>query len=151
MPSPPRGPAKAKVLQVKAIGEKIPANCRASVQLCTSTPYRDSVMPEMLISQRPYFTWPLPVLNYLALATCCSPQKPRADLRAGGCCLPQLMGTKSPLLTHKEKKKNPTALKQPRGALACLKVLYPAASSSQPRQADLEDRQILKHKELPGS
>lgn len=158
MPSPPRGPAKAKV---KATGEKIPVTCRASVQLSNSTPHPDPVKPEMLIPQRPYFTWHLPVLTFWCLPFAAQPKCPVLTMRAGGHCLPQLVGTKSPLLTlkHKEKEKNPTAFTQPRGALACLKVLCPAASSSQPRHADLEyrqtdrrtDRQTLKHKKLPGS
>lgn len=155
----PRVLAKAKVLQVKVTGyptgkaEEIPVTCRASVQLCNSTPHPDPVKAEMLIPQTPYFTWHLPVLTYLLFAICCSAQMPCAD-REGRHTLP------SPAHGHKvfttdsqtqREEKNPTAFTWPRGALACLKVLHPAASSSQPRQAELEDRQTLKHKMLPGS
>lgn len=156
MPFSPRVLAKAKVLQVKATGyptgkaEEIPVTCRASVQLGNSTPHPDPVKAEVLIPQTPYFTWHLPVLTYLVFAICCSAQMPHAD-REGRHTLPS---PKSTLLTdkHEEKKKKiPTAFTWPRGAVACSKVLCPAGSSSQPRQAELEDRQSLKHMMLPGS
>lgn len=57
------------------------------MQLCNSTPHRDPVKPEMLISQRPYFTQHLPVLTFLVFAICCSAQAPRAD-REGRRMLP---------------------------------------------------------------
>lgn len=100
MPFSPRVLLKAKVLQVKATGyltgkaEEIPVTCRASVQLCNSTPHPDPVKPEMLIPQAPYFIWHLLVLTDLVFAICCSAQMPRAD-REGRRTLP------SPARGHK--------------------------------------------------
>lgn len=149
MPFSPRVFAKAKVLQVKATGyptckaEEMPVTCRASVQICNSTPHPDPVKPEMLISPRHLISLGI-CLSWLiwCLPFAAEPKSPVLTVRAGARCLPQLMGTKSALATvkHKEKKRNPTAFTRTRGALACLKMLCPAALSSRPRRAELEDR-----------
>lgn len=123
------------------------------MQLCNSTPHGDPLKPEMLIPQRPYFTQHLPVLTFLVFAICCSAQMPHAD-REGRQMLP------SPAHGHKvspadsqtqREEKIPHSIHTAKRSSGLLKSVCPAASSSQPRQADLEDRQTLKHMELPKS
>lgn len=89
--------------------EEIPVTCRASEQLCNSTPHPNPVCLKC---------WSL--RDLISLGICCSDWlgacplllSPNAPCRAQGQghCLPQLMGTKSPLLTVKqrgEKKPHP--------------------------------------------